>query len=648
VLADKTYTNEMWHFQSGITGDINEAANIWRYRIAATVTGLKVGVTSTIQVEVDSAAQIAAGHMRADCADVRIVRGPAGDSARFFVEPLGAPSGCGASKAIIWVEVRSETTGSVELSVLFGNNAAEAASTPAIFSFWEDFEDTPVPSGWGLDDPISQSCGVSNPDAATFETSTENVLHGKRSLKVSSATKAGGAFFKRVTDIGDSFILKGFLWDLNCTGSFWISPDFTSCKLQSSGGKPNLPSNANALGVHTSATPSAYAATYPWGASAVSRSQGWHSFSFSSDGSDDRMVLVVDDYYVARTTKATTIDKVLLWGSKVPEEMAGSDAYWDAIFAVPYSRSVVVAVNTHEAVAWSPNMSWIGVGASGAPTPRQGHSLVTAIEDSELLMFGGERAGHYYSDVWRYTISTDSWALIAARGISATLPRTEHSAIMHGNMMFVFGGRSTSGSHGDLWSFDRDALSWTRHAAPKDLKPRFGHAVAAHNGHMYVLGGHAFNEDGENRSSKGGKPTSDVWSLNLETFEWKFMGPNGNVAKGVESARTLENMLQFPALLPIPRLSAMASTASADVVYYLGGLGGIAADEDLMDVWKLHLSSMLWQRLESYEGAHAGVARSDSTLIILADGHTGFVFGGSIGGPSSSNIVDGSYMLYLA
>jgi len=83
-------------------------------------------------------------------------------------------------------------------------------------------------------------------------------------------------------------------------------------------------------------------------------------------------------------------------------------------------------------------------------------------------------------------------------------------------------------------------------------------------------------------------------------------------------------------------------------MYYLGGLGGIAADEDLMDVWKLHLSSMLWQRLESYEGAHAGVARSDSTLIILADGHTGFVFGGSIGGPSSSNIVDGSYMLYLA
>jgi hypothetical protein len=145
---------------------------------------------------------------------------------------------------------------------------------------------------------------------------------------------------------------------------------------------------------------------------------------------------------------------VFLWGSKVPDALAASDVYWDAIFAAPWSPSVSSTVAAAEAVAWSPDMAWSKIGAVSPPSPRQGHSF-TAVgapgTETELIAFGGERSGHYFGDVWRYTVTSNSWEFRAARNSSAVVARAEHVAVVHDSTLVIFGGRGPA-PKGDLWT----------------------------------------------------------------------------------------------------------------------------------------------------------------------------------------------------
>ena len=163
---------------------------------------------------------------------------------------------------------------------MYGNTKAVTASNPStVFTLFEDFETaadaagTPG-GGWGLDANVSKACGVAAPDATAFTVSNDVALSGSKSLKVSGATKTGGGFVKSVSagGLGNAFVLKAYLRDSGCTGSFWISPDFTTCASEGGGGdgKAVLSSTARAVGVHSCATPTHYAATYPWEASTAS------------------------------------------------------------------------------------------------------------------------------------------------------------------------------------------------------------------------------------------------------------------------------------------------------------------------------------------------------------------------------------------
>jgi len=318
-----------------------------------------------------------------------------------------------------------------------------------------------------------------------------------------------------------------------------------------------------------------------------------------------------------------------------------SDVYWDAIFALPYSPTVVTSVGAVESVAWLPTMSWTKVGASGAPAPRQGHTMVSTEDGKGLILFGGERSGYYYGDAWRYTVATDTWTFITARGAAAVLPRADHSAIMHGATLVVFGGRGPQPC-GDLWTFNTATASWLERETPPGLQPRFGHTAVSHNGKMYVLGGYV----GE---ALTGKLALELWALDLTTYAWEFLGPHEKVSTQDVGASAAYSVLHFPSELPKPRVSAMgAFSTSTNTIFYLGGAGGLPMERELGDTWQLELSTMSWQKVEAYSGASKGVARAEATLVTLTDGHTGFVFGGAHGGTSLSDNIGGSYLLHLA
>jgi len=669
ALADRSYTNEMWRFRPGVVGNM-----LWRWRHAVTVTGIAAGASAVVPITLETGGAIAAGRMRADCADIRVVTSSGGADVAHFVEPAGAPSGCGSPSTLMWAKLTADATGKATVDVLYGNTAATSMSNPThVFTLFEDFETGTLgdaPGGWALDFAASAACGVAIPDATTFTISNDVALSGTRSLKVSGATKTGGAFKRAASGLGNSFVLKGYLRDSACTGSFWISPDFTTCSDVAAGGggsvgKAVLPATARAVGVHSCSTPAHYAATYPWEACTVPRTGGWHSLSFFSGGNGGNTTAVVDDITIARHTAGpVTMDRVFLWGSKVPDALAASDVYWDAIFAAPWSPSMKAAVGAVEAVAWSPSMAWSKVGITSPPSPRQGHSL-TAVgavgAGGELIAFGGERSKHYFSDIWRYTVATDAWEFVVAHNASANVARAEHTAVVHGSTLVIFGGRGGSGPKGDLWTIDFDTTSagaaagaWIKRATPLELTPRFGHTAAVYNSKMYVVGGYAAS--GTAAQGIGGL-SSEVWSLDLSTYAWTFLGPR-STAEGVNSvgaaAGALSITLQFPAPLPAPRLSALSAAASSTkTMYLIGGVGGASGDIDMQDVWRLDLTTLTWSRVDAshhnitQHPSWGMVTRADGSMVVLGDGETGFVFGGASGGVPLSDLVGGTYMLYM-
>jgi hypothetical protein len=656
ALGDRAYTNEMWRFHPGVAGN-----TLWRWRHSVTVTGIGSSAHAVISMTVDSGGAIAAGRMRADCADIRVVT-PSGAEVAHFVEPAGAPSGCGSTSTLIWANATADAAGKASVNVLYGNTAATSISNPtSVFTVFEDFEGGNTgdsPSGWALDAGASVACGVAAPDATTFTISDDVALSGTKSLKVSGATKTGGGFKRDAAGMGNAFVLKAYLRDSACSGSFWISPDFTACDSAVGGGgdgdKSVLPANARAVGVHSCATPTHYAATYPWEASTAPRTGGWHSLAFYSGGVGGNTTAVVDDEAIARrTTGPMTMDRVFLWASKVPDAPFASDVYWDAIFAAPWSPAISTVVAAAEAVAWSPTMAWTKVGVTSPPSPRQGHSFTAvgaAGAEGELIAFGGERSGHYLGDVWRYTVTSDAWEFVPTRNSSAVIARAEHAAVVSGTTLVIFGGRGPN-PKGDLWTLDLDAAgadasagAWIQRSTPADLTPRFGHTAAVHDGKMYVVGGYV----GGGVDTAGGL-SSEVWSLDLTTYEWTFLGPRSTAvgAAAVGAAATgMYTTLQFPAPLPAARLSALGAAASAtNTMYLIGGVGGVTGDVDMQDAWRLDLRNLTWSHVNSY--SHQALTRADGSMVALGDGKTGFVFGGTSGGALLSDLTGGSYIVYM-
>jgi hypothetical protein len=71
-----------------------------------------------------------------------------------------------------------------------------------------------------------------------------------------------------------------------------------------------------------------------------------------------------------------------------------------------------------------------------------------------MLVFGGLTAGGRRNDLWAYRASTDAWVELTVLG-TPPAQRTEHTAVWNAapSQMLVFGGELSTGTVGDLWTF---------------------------------------------------------------------------------------------------------------------------------------------------------------------------------------------------
>jgi N-acetylneuraminic acid mutarotase len=166
--------------------------------------------------------------------------------------------------------------------------------------------------------------------------------------------------------------------------------------------------------------------------------------------------------------------------------------------------------------------TWVQITAKGSiPRPRYRSSVVVH-SGTHFLSFGGHDGLKHLDELYSFDLGSNTWSLIeplipisslgpyAIRTLSPnTAPppshRDSHSAVVHGESMFVFGG-STGVARNDLFEYRIDLNAWIEvqshsPASPVDDSslpcPRFCHVGVTYKDCMYIHGGY----DGQNRLS---------------------------------------------------------------------------------------------------------------------------------------------------
>ena len=230
-----------------------------------------------------------------------------------------------------------------------------------------------------------------------------------------------------------------------------------------------------------------------------------------------------------------------------------------------------------------------------------------------MYIFGGERSSYFYGDLWQYKSSQDSWSFVPVKNASASLGRYDHSAVVYGDAMYVYGRRS-DGPLGDFWKYDFNLQTWNQMPTSDGMAPRFGHVAVVTGDRMYVYGGYV---------REYGQLTTELWFFDLTALKWTLVGPRKtNFAESYVSDPS--DAIVFPALLAPERYSGIGiSSGKTPALYVLGGAGGQDMMTELEDLWKFDFANKAWTSVESltglqrYDAAGAGVG----SYIAVFGGH---------------------------
>ena len=165
-------------------------------------------------------------------------------------------------------------------------------------------------------------------------------------------------------------------------------------------------------------------------------------------------------------------------------------------------------------------LAWQEVKTHGSvPGQISHHQCIVA--GKNMYLVGGTLAGRDYncSQMYRLDLQTFNWdevATMASEEEPESLPVCidEHTAILDGNTVVVFGGFQDGTRKNQVHTFDVETRVWSL-LAPSDPRApapsaRAGHAAVMHEGNLYVFGG----KDDDNQK------LNDLWRFNLAERVW--------------------------------------------------------------------------------------------------------------------------------
>lgn len=211
-------------------------------------------------------------------------------------------------------------------------------------------------------------------------------------------------------------------------------------------------------------------------------------------------------------------------------------------------------------------------------------------------MFGGFNGKEVFNDLFRFTISDETWHIVPPTEISWPKARTGHAACLdnaHGGRFYLFGGSGKligQENMNDLWVFEHGSFREVLLGGPKTFRPpgMYGHSLSYVNNSLFVIGG-----------TTGFDYFKDVYKFDIASHLWQKVQTSGY---------SLE-----------PRYKHTA-TAMGDRIIVVGGVN---QNLRLGNILEFNVEKRQWSELpfgkgkSLYKGrfGHATVAQLDSLLI---------------------------------
>jgi N-acetylneuraminic acid mutarotase len=151
------------------------------------------------------------------------------------------------------------------------------------------------------------------------------------------------------------------------------------------------------------------------------------------------------------------------------------------------------------------------------PSPRDRHCAV--VYNDAFYVFGGFDGSARVNDFHKYDILEQEWTRILPNVSDMTLPtsRHSHSAVVHNNSMWVFGGYDGS-YRCDLYEYNFLTNVWTVvDTVGRIPRPRYRATCVIYNNCLILHGGH-----------DGTRHLEDTHVLDLELKRWTSLVRIGN------------------------------------------------------------------------------------------------------------------------
>ncbi|XP_031832399.2 uncharacterized protein LOC116426902 isoform X1 [Nomia melanderi] len=148
------------------------------------------------------------------------------------------------------------------------------------------------------------------------------------------------------------------------------------------------------------------------------------------------------------------------------------------------------------------------------PRGRRGHTAL--VHRGQMLIYGGYQDLRGSSpELWAFHFETESWHLLSS-GEGGPAARHKHSAVLHGDVMYVYGGMTDLQERSDCWRWDVNTASWFLLKNKPGPGPLHGHAACRLPSCMLIFGGES-----------GGLATNELWRFHFGTETWEKLSVQG-------------------------------------------------------------------------------------------------------------------------